>query len=374
MAVHLYNHCDPREFDVRLGLLRATGPYLDQIDRARVEESPLRHFRAGQVDGPNQAQLSRRNVMALSALVPFAVHALLRRVRPDVVITFLKGMSVCMMFVAPLYGRRRFHWIAREGNNTQRVLDFETRNAAFHGVLKRLTHRAFASADRLVAISEDLGSSLARLEQVSPSKLRTIHNAVDVGEVRRQAEQGASPFPKGERFIAAVGRLEYQKGMDILLEAYARSGTRRTHRLLILGQGSERDNLEQQARRLGIASRLTLHPFSKEPWSVCSTADLFVLPSRWEGFGNVVVEAMAAGIPPVVTSCDFGPREIVTDGKNGLIVPVEDKAALGQALDRLANDASTRARFAAAARERAEDFDVPLVVERYCALFRELVD
>ncbi|HEY2734777.1 MAG TPA: glycosyltransferase, partial [Polyangiales bacterium] len=195
--------------------------------------------------------------------------------------------------------------------------------------------------------------------------------AVDIAEVERRAAE-PTPLAISGPFIVGVGRLERQKGFDVLLRAFAASPARHTHRLVLIGEGSEDDALRALAKQLGIASRLIMAGWLDNPWAVMRRAELFVLPSRWEGFGNVVIEAMASGVPVVVSDCSYGPKEIVRAEIDGLVVNTDDVDATSAALSRMLAEPSLRQRFAAAASGRARQFDVPRIVEQYQRLFSEL--
>src|SRR5262249_689719 len=103
-------------------------------------------------------------------------------------------------------------------------------------------------------------------------------------------------------------------------------------------EGPERGSLEALARELGLGARLAMPGFVENPWAWIGRASVFVLPSRWEGFGSVLVEAMACGTPVVAADCDYGPREILHDGKNGLLVRRDDAMSLAQAIHRILAD------------------------------------
>jgi GalNAc-alpha-(1->4)-GalNAc-alpha-(1->3)-diNAcBac-PP-undecaprenol alpha-1,4-N-acetyl-D-galactosaminyltransferase len=143
-------------------------------------------------------------------------------------------------------------------------------------------------------------------------------------------------------------------------------------KLVILGEGSQRQDLESMALRLGIRDSVIMPGFVDNPWSYLAKASMFVLPSWWEGFGNVVIEAMACEIPVVVTDCDFGPNEIVQHEHTGLIVPPGDTDALGKAITSLLDDPDKAQHLATQGRQRASAFDQSVIMKRYEALFREV--
>src|SRR5205085_2564920 len=149
------------------------------------------------------------------------------------------------------------------------------------------------------------------------------------------------------------------------LRAFAESVHRATHRVLLVGRGSHEQQLQALATELGIADRVTFAGWQDNPWSLMQRASLFVLPSRWEGFGNVVIEAMACGVPVAVSDCSYGPKEIVQNGVNGLVFSVDDATATTRAIDRVLGNPELASRLAAAGKERARDFDVPVIVRRY---------
>src|SRR5262249_60411631 len=137
------------------------------------------------------------------------------------------------------------------------------------------------------------------------------------------------------------GRLHRQNGFDLLLRGVARLRDADLA-VVILGEGPERGSLEALGRELGLGARLVMPGFVENPWAWIGRASAFVLPSRWEGFASVLVEAMACGTPVVAADCDYGPREILHDGKNGLLVRRDDAMSLPQALQRILADPALR--------------------------------
>ena len=127
-----------------------------------------------------------------------------------------------------------------------------------------------------------------------------------------------------------------------------------------------------QASRLGVAERVVFPGFQANPWAWFARARLFVLPSRWEGFGNVVAEAMACGAPTLVTDCDFGPREQVEHGVTGWVTRTGDVDALAGDIDFLLANPGLAHRLGGAASARARDFDSRAIAASYAEFFREL--
>ncbi len=371
VAVHLLNRCDPERFDMRMGLLRKAGPYLDEVDGDRLLVSPLGQGLLN-FDGPNSASYRPGKLVAAAALAPLNIRLMIRRFRPHVVLSFLKGTNIATYWaMQTVWGRRRPRWIAREGNNAWAVIDDEISNAFGRAFMRGFLRRTYRGADCCLTISDELGRDMAAWLGRTPSNCRSIHNPVDVAGIRARAAEAPDEVPDGP-YIVTAGRLEHQKGHDLLIRAFARSAECRGTMLVILGQGSRLAALQQLAAELGVADRVRFPGFVANPWAYFARARLFVLPSRWEGFGNVVAEALATGVPTLVTDCGYGPREIVEHGVSGWVVPAGDADALSVALDRLLGDAELARRLGAAGVERAAAFDVDRIVAAYSDLFAEL--
>lgn len=164
----------------------------------------------------------------------------------------------------------------------------------------------------------------------------------------------ADPAPRAAdvRRVMGLGRLSYEKGFDLLIRAFARVAAQHGRwTLQIVGDGEQRPRLEELVEQLGLQARVQLPGWSEQPEVLLAQADLFVLPSRYEGFPNALLEAMASGLPVISFACASGPREIIRPDVDGLLVPAEDVEALAAALDRLMADAAQRERLARRAGE-----------------------
>jgi glycosyltransferase involved in cell wall biosynthesis len=157
-----------------------------------------------------------------------------------------------------------------------------------------------------------------------------------------------------------VARLVPQKGLDVLVEALPRlSGAAAAWPVTVVGDGPERDNLQRQAQDLGVSGRLRWLGFRSDPERFLAEAAVFVLPSRFEGMPNALLEAMAAGLAVIVTDASPGPLEVVELGVSGLVIPSDDPVALAAAMQELAADPERCRRMGAAARQRIAALDWP---------------
>jgi len=360
----LIPHLQARGLDARVGLLARRGELDGDIDPSRVVLPRLAPtwMTYGPEPGPGR-------LLAGVPLVPLQQLDLIRQVRPHVVVSCTAAMNLAALVSTRAYGRRRVAWILREGNNTRAILECDAPGRLGRSVRRLATRVVYRSPDRVLTISNGVAEGLERDFGVRPDRIQVVHNPVEVSRISRLAQEAEGAlFPP--RFIVACGRLHRQKGFDLLLHAFARLPDANLV-LAILGEGPERGRLEWLARELGIAERLRMPGFVPNPWAWIARASTFVLSSRWEGFGSVLVEAMACGAPVVAADCEHGPREIVRDGETGLLARADDAASLSAAIQRVLADPPFARQLAARGRLRAMDFDAPAIGDRYVELVRE---
>ncbi len=292
---------------------------------------------------------------------------LLARERPDVVVSFLWFANAAAV-LARRVSRVPCRLILSErstlvGSREGLVTEIARRAAV------RLLYRA---ADRIVPNSDALGRQLDDRYGIPGRKVAPIPNPVDIEAIATLAGAGGAPVPAPDAgpLVAGMGRLSREKGFDLLVRGMAQ--LRSPARLVLVGTGPEEGALRDLAGRLGVSGRVEFAGFLPNPYPVLARASVFVLPSRYEGFPNALVEAMSLGIPCVASRCPTGPDEIVTDGIDGLLVPVRDPRGLARAIDRLLDDALLRDRLGRAARERARAYDAAGIVRRFETLLDEV--
>jgi len=252
-----------------------------------------------------------------------ALTRYLRDARPDAILSSMTGANLLTVLARGRAGRQG------------RLLLREAASLSNTGsVMTRWLMRLFyPRADALLAVSAGVAKDLERLG-LDPSIIHVIHNPVDAERVRALAAQVKSlPSFCDTPYIISIGRLTIQKDHGTLLRGYAASALRHTHRLIVIGEGEQRQALADLAGKLGIEDRVELAGSFVNPYPILAGASLHVLSSRWEGYPNVLLEALALRVPVVATDCPAGPRELLQGGRYGRLVPVGDHIALAHAMD-----------------------------------------
>jgi glycosyltransferase involved in cell wall biosynthesis len=241
-------------------------------------------------------------------------------------------------------------------------------------VERGLVRRIFPQADHVIALSKGVAEDVAAAVPALSGRIDVVHNiGLPLPAQIAVSEPDLTAPTQGRIRYIACGRLAEQKGYPLLFEAFARVVQKQDAELHILGQGPLQARLEALSEKLGVVERIHFLGFRANPFLHMQAADVFILTSLWEGFGNVIVEAMAMGTPVISTQCPHGPDEIITNGENGILVPSADVEALTEAMLRLARDQGLRKRIAKAGKERAQDFSAERIAAEFAAVLRKHV-
>lgn len=307
-------------------------------------------------------RLLRRDDPPLDALLRYADVA-----RPDAIVASLSYPCTVLGLLAPRLrpSLRRVLWI--HNHLSVAAARSESRWAQSVPVLMR---RLLREADTIVGVSAGVAEDLRTLAGPAAARVRMIHNPGYRAELAaRAAEPSGHPWldAAGPPVVLGVGKLKPQKDFPTLLRAFAALRRGRPARLVILGEGALESELRSLAKQLGVADDVDFAGFVRNPYPLYARAAALAHAAAWEGFGNVLVEALACGCPVVSTDCPSGPREILEGGRFGRLVPVGDAEALAGALAATLDDPPPRAML----RERASAFSLERALDAWERLLAE---
>lgn len=296
--------------------------------------------------------------------LPGALARYLRRRRPDALLAAMWPLTAIAGLSRMLSGHRCRVVVSEHCNLTARY----SRASRLHRAALHLgAPLGYRLVDARVAVSTGVAEDMAALARLPLGSIEVIHNPVATRPVPPAAELARAEAlwgaPAGAR-ILSVGRLAPQKNHPLLLRAFARGFSGSSARLMCLGKGPDEAALRALAAELGIEGQVTFAGFQPDPTPFYTTADLFSLSSDYEGFGNVIAEALACGTPVVSTDCPSGPSEILAGGVYGTLVPVGDEAALAAAMQAALKAGHDPDRL----RERGADFTPDKAAGRYLDL------
>ncbi|MFC1980199.1 glycosyltransferase [Chloroflexota bacterium] len=353
------------------GAERAAVQLLEHLDRKRFE--PLLMLFQDRCDYtlPPDVTITCLHEKGLCGFIKI-IWSLVRtykREKPDVVLSFMYYANL-MSALARKLSRTKPRLLFSEHSHVSHELKIDP----FSSLEARAIPWLYPQSEKVICVSQGVADDLVANFGVTREKIKVIYNPVDIDHILTLAKEYLDHpwFAQNERpVIIAMGRLVAEKGYRYLLKAFSQVNTKSPCRLVILGEGEEQRALNTLIRELGIEEQVTFLGFQKNPFNCLVRSGLFVLSSLHEGLPYAIIEAMACGIPVIATRCPSGPDEIITDGVNGLLVPVADEAALAEAMLRLLNDKGFATRLAQAGKKRAEDFAVAKIMKVYESLFAD---
>ncbi|MEM3714770.1 MAG: glycosyltransferase [Nitrososphaeria archaeon] len=346
VVVNLVKQFVKLDFEIHLLLSFAKGSYLKEVpDNVRIFDFKSRHV-----------------LYSLPKLVRY-----LRDEKPYAIVSSLNHANL-VVILAKLISKSRTKLLVREDSTPSKEL--KNNSSIKSKFLPLLMKALYPYADAVVAVSEGVKEDLVKFVKVPQEKVKVIYNPVINESIFEKAKEKVDhSWFCGERspVIISVGRLTKAKGFETLIRAFSLVRNEIDARLVILGEGEERKSLENLGRELGISEYIWMPGFAENPYKYMSRSSVFVLSSIYEGFGNVLVEALALGLPVVSTDCKSGPREILENGKYGKLVPVGDAESLAKAIvETLRNPNSLRK----PSKEVLQRYSVEYASKEYLKLLR----
>lgn len=358
-VLRLLNHLDRSQFRLSVALAKAGGTY----ESALAEDVTVHAL--------NPPGMRSSVLRMLRAIAP--LRQLVQTEQPDILCAVQDHANLAAMWAC----RNLPHppkLLLGVQNNVSAL--YNRRWHPLHWLMRSQMAALYPQADRIIALSHGVATDLQTLIPGICDRTEVIYNAGVDSKVLRGAEEPLlqTKPPQGEPLIVACGRLHQQKGFPYLLNAMRQVRNTISAHLWIVGEGPDRPALEAQIAQLGLTDCVRLVGFQNNPFQYMAAADVFVLSSLYEGFGNVIVEAMASGTAVVATDCPYGPAEIIEDGMSGILVPPADADALAQAILRVLTNPQSRQYLARNGKLRSQDFHASAIATSYGTLFQQVLD
>ncbi|MED4375451.1 glycosyltransferase [Schinkia azotoformans] len=292
VMVNIIRKLDREKIELKLIVINKVGPYIEllpkDINICDLKSTRLRHSL----------------IKLIKCLNDF---------KPDVILSTLGHLNLAIIAIKPLLkGSPKI--IIREANTPSK--DISSKKKLILSFSKYL----YPKADLIIAQCKEMKDDLIESLGIDEKHIRYIYNPLDINKIQ-EGSKSENPFNKDKLNILSVGRLTYQKGFDVLINAFKIVIERFPNaHLTILGEGALKDELQDLAKGLGIRDHISFIGFKDNPYPYYYYADSYILSSRWEGFPNSLLEALACGAKVVATNCKSGPKEILEDNKYGTLV------------------------------------------------------
>lgn len=314
VAVNLINAFIDKGFYVDLIILRAEGVFLKNVSpKANITVLKVKKTRHAII--PLKKYIEKSNV--------------------DVLISFMNYVN-SVAYIANLLAKKKVKLVFTEHSDVSQSLAQVKRKSKMAYILMTLVMKvSYRKADCIIAVSQGVKDSLTKKLGISSDKVELIYNPIDIEKITEMSNEVVlydHTCRTSRKLIVTVGRLSKEKDHENLILSFNTLLENIDCDLLIIGEGKERANLEYLINKLNIHERVKLIGFSENPYKFMKNSDLFVLSSVREGFGNVLVEAMVCETRIVSTDCPSGPREVLKDGRLGLLVDVCEPKRLAEAM------------------------------------------
>lgn len=330
VITNIIKSLDHNKFDISLILLKKEGPYLDLL--------------------PNYIRVVDLNTFRVrNSIIPL-INAI-NKIKPDTILSTMGHLNLLVLATRFLFkGNPKV--IVREANTPSKRISKKER------ILIQVYKYLYSKADLIIAQCNEMKHDIMKVFNIKDEKIVYIYNPLDIEAIKEQARK-KNPFNPNKVNFLSVGRLTVQKGFDILINAFAIlvKETPNAH-LTILGEGNLKQELMEQAVTMGIEKNISFVGFKSNPYPYYKYADVYVLSSRWEGFPNSLLEALACGTKIVATNCKSGPREIIGDNEFGTLVSEGDYESLANGIIKSVSEKNKTG-------DRAQKFHIKRITRQY---------
>lgn len=340
----LANNLSPKLFDVTLVLLQERGSYLKTLK--------------------NDIRLINLNTDKVSkSFIP--LRKLIIKENPDIVFSALGHLNLLLSVIKKSINVKT-KFIARETNIPSIINKTEKFPFLFNYLYKQL----YSSFDKIICQSTDMANDLIENYDINSKIIKIINNPVNIELIHSRLNNN-NVLPTKKINFVAIGSFEYRKGFDLLLNSWHMLKDKKNKYLTIIGEGNLKKELQQLIKKYNLEDSVSLLDFQENPYLYMKNADYFILSSRFEGFPNVLLEALSCGTPAIAFNCPGGIDEIIFHGKNGWIVNKEDIVELSKVIDKEKELKFTKEEIINNIRER---YSLEYILNRYTKLFQNILD
>lgn len=333
VMVNILRNLDQNKFDLRLIVIKKEGPNIDLLPKNL------------NVVDLNSTRVRYSLIKLIKALNEF---------KPDIIVSTLGHLNLALIIIKTfLIGSPKI--FVREASTPS--MSLLNMNKGRRYIFSFLYKKLYPKADLIIAQCEEMKKDLVNTFELNTANIKYIYNPLDLEKIKLDREKG-NPYNNKKINIVAVGRLTYVKGFDILINAFniVNDKISNTH-LTILGDGELKEELENQVKLLN-NKNISFVGFTSNPYPYFFYSDTYVLSSRWEGFPNTLLEALACDAKVVAADCKSGPMEILKNGKYGTLVPPGDHVMLAEGILLSINSENK-------SNNRGKDFDVKTIIKEY---------
>ena len=296
---------------------------------------------------------------------------------PDVVLSFGTILNCYILLALSRQDREKLKIVISE-HSEGFLINFQQsslRSKVLRKIYKLMMLIFYRKADCIITVSQNIADRLKKFLRQS-NKIKVIYNPIDISEIRRLSKEQISDFnfEEGMPYIGVISRLSSEKGVNRVIDSFAELTKKIDSRLLIVGDGQERSALENLAKKYNIGTKISFLGWQDNPFKYLANTKIFVLSSIYEGFPNVILEAMACGIPVITLKSSGGIKEIIEDGKDGILVNSGDPLSLSVTIHNLLLNKMLRENISAEARRKVNRFEVSKIVREYENTMSTLVD